>query len=277
MTVNIRADRERDPDGDPLNYSWSATGGRVNGNGPQVRWTAGRGGAGQLHGHRPSSMTGTAGRQHARQTRVNPRPNLPPTVIPDGRSRLCVGRRTGAFHGDGPTRTAIRSTIPGGPMAAISSPAGTSGDLDTTGLAPGNYTVTVRVEDGRGGAADASKAMEVQAPPPPPQATKLDGCDFKPANGSRVDNVCKRVLDDIALRLQNEARVDPRDRRLRRSQGARTDQSGRPPRADNAAQYLADKGVDRSRIITRTGAGQAGAGQQNRHIDIICVPQGATY
>ena len=47
--------------------------------------------------------------------------------------------------------------------------------------------------------------------------------------------------------------------------------------ADNAAKYLTDKGVDASRITTRTGAGQEGAGQANSHIDIIWVPEGATY
>ena len=91
-----------------------------------------------------------------------------------------------------------------------------------------------------------------------------------------MDNVCKRVLDDVALRLQNDPRAtvviigfaDPRERRPDQLAGNR---------GGNAVQYLGDKGVDRSRITTRTGAGQAGAGQANRRIDIIWVPEGATY
>jgi hypothetical protein len=40
--------------------------------------------------------------------------------------------------------------------------------------------------------------------------------------------------------------------------------------------YLGEKGIDASRVKTRTGSGQAGA-EQNRHIDVIWVPEGATY
>jgi outer membrane protein OmpA-like peptidoglycan-associated protein len=207
---------------------------------------------------------------------VQQRPNRPPTVS-------LSGDRASVFAGERVHYTATGSDPDGDPLSYTwranggnLSPANASADLDTTGMAPGNYTVTVRVEDGRGGAADASAGLEVKTPPPPPQASKINGCDFKLANNARVDNVCKRVLDDIAVRLQNEARAtvviigyaDPKERRA--DQLAST-------RADDVAQYLAGKGVDRSRIVTRTGAGQAGAGQQDRRIDVIWVPEGATY
>jgi len=147
--------------------------------------------------------------------------------------------------------------------------------LDTTGLAPGAYTATVRCEDGRGGAADASATVQVQAPPPPPMASKINQCDFRALNSARVDNVCKRLLDDVALRLQNDPRAtvvivgyaDPRERRPDTLAGTR---------ASNAVNYLAtDRGVDRTRMSTQTGTGQAGAA--NRRVDIIWVPAGATY
>lgn len=264
------------PDGNPLNYTWSATGGSVSGNGPQVRWTPGAAAPGNYtitavvdDGH---SGTATC----AVQALVNPRPNLPPTVtLTSDRDSVLVGERVHfTANGSDPQNYPLNYTwrTNGGNLNA----SGTSGDLDTTGLAPGSYTVTVRVDDGRGGAADASKAINVQAPPPPPQATKLDGCDFKPVNGSRVDNVCKRELDDAAVRLQSApgsslvivGYADPKERGPAKLAG---------DRGESAAKYLADKGVDRSRITTRTGTGQTGAGQQNRHIDIIFVPQGATY
>jgi flagellar motor protein MotB len=47
-------------------------------------------------------------------------------------------------------------------------------------------------------------------------------------------------------------------------------------RATNAVKYLGEKGIDASRVATRTGAGQAGA-TDNRRIDVIWVPEGATY
>ena len=37
------------------------------------------------------------------------------------------------------------------------------------------------------------------------------------------------------------------------------------------------KGIDQSRITVRAGSGQEGAGAANRRIDIIWVPEGATY
>src|SRR4029077_7495984 len=52
---------------------------------------------------------------------------------------------------------------------------GSSVRLDTSGLAPGQYTVTGRGDDGRGGTADCTVNIETeappkaQAPPPPPE------------------------------------------------------------------------------------------------------------
>ena len=48
-------------------------------------------------------------------------------------------------------------------------------------------------------------------------------------------------------------------------------------RGDNAAKYLTSKGVDAARINVRAAGGQAGAGAQNRRLDVIWVPQGASY
>ena len=78
--------------------------------------------------------------------------------------------------------------------------------LDTSGLAPGTYTVTGRVENGAGGAADCSTSVTVQQPPAPPQASKISECSFTPGS-ARVDNVCKRVLDDAAVRLQSDPKA----------------------------------------------------------------------
>jgi flagellar motor protein MotB len=47
-------------------------------------------------------------------------------------------------------------------------------------------------------------------------------------------------------------------------------------RATNGVKYLGEKGIDPSRVTTRTGSGQAGA-TDNRRIDVIWVPEGATF
>ena len=265
-----------DPDNDVLTYSWTATGGSVNGTGPQVRWLS----AGVRPGNYTVTVTVNDGRGGTATCSVNPvvavRPNRPPTVtLTSDRDTVFIGERVlftavGADPDNDPLTYTWRTTC--GQLSGT----GTTDTLDTTGVTPGVCTVTVRVDDGRGGAADASKGVNVQAPPPPPQASKMNSCDFKPASSSRVDNVCKRILDDVGLRLQNEPKgtvvvvgfADPKP-------AARADKLAKD-RGDNTAKYLTDKGVDRSRITTRTGAGQAGA-KDNSRIDIIWVPEGATY
>jgi outer membrane protein OmpA-like peptidoglycan-associated protein len=106
-------------------------------------------------------------------------------------------------------------------------------------------------------------------------ASKISECAFGKLLSTRIDNVCKRVLDDVALRLQSEPRAtaviigysDPKERQPTRIAG---------DRATNGVKYLGEKGIDASRVTTRTGAGQAGATNTQR-IDVIFVPEGATY
>jgi hypothetical protein len=153
---------------------------------------------------------------------------------------------------------------------------GASVDLDTSGVAPGKYTVTGRVDDGRGLAADCTVGVEVQAPPPPPQASKVNECEFTHVGIPRVDNACKRILDDVVLRLKNEPRgtivivgyADPKE--LKPDALAQK-------RASNTKDYIVSNGVDGTRITVRGASGQKGADKENRRVDIIWVPEGATY
>jgi outer membrane protein OmpA-like peptidoglycan-associated protein len=266
-----------DPDNDSLTYTWSATGGRVEGSGPQVRWLS----AGVAPGTYTVTVRVDDGRggyaSCSSEVRVELKPNHPPIIsscAPD-RTSVFAGERvhitTTASDPDGDQLTYTWRTN-GGRLTG----SGPAVDLDTTGLAPGTYSVTVRVDDGHGGAADCTTTIEVRTPPPPPQASKLNECLFGRLQSARVDNVCKRILDDVALRMQNEPSAtlvivgyaDPRERRPEQLAGNR---------ASNAAQYLEGKGIDASRITTRSRTGQPGAGRENRRIDIIWVPEGATF
>jgi outer membrane protein OmpA-like peptidoglycan-associated protein len=278
-TVAMLTVNSSDPDGDTLSYTYSATGGMITGTGTTARW--------DLAGQNPGSYNGTAqvSDGHGGMTScmaavtLNPQPpppNRPPTVsLRVDRPSVVAGERDGltatCTDPDGDPVTLTWSSN-GGQIVG----SGGSVQLDTTGLAPNTYTVTVRCQDNHGAAADAAASVQVQAPPPPPEATKISQCDFR-LNSARVDNVCKRVLDDVAVRLQNDAQAtvvivgyaDPRERRAQTLAGNR---------ATNAVNYLAmSRNIDRSRMSTRIGTGQAGAGAANRHIDIIWVPQGATY
>jgi hypothetical protein len=53
--------------------------------------------------------------------------------------------------------------------------------------------------------------------------------------------------------------------------------SSNPKTADAALSADTSPATDESPAQKATGSGQAGAGEQNRRIDIIWVPEGATY
>jgi outer membrane protein OmpA-like peptidoglycan-associated protein len=147
--------------------------------------------------------------------------------------------------------------------------------LDTTGLAEGNYVVTGRVDDPAGLAADCSVPIRVSAAAAPPQASKTHEGFFR-TQSAVVDNVFKRILDDVALRMNG----DPSGRVLlvgyADARETNADQLAQQ-RAANAKAYLVGKGVSAERIDTRVAAGQAGAGRQNQRVDVIWIPAGATY
>ena len=48
-------------------------------------------------------------------------------------------------------------------------------------------------------------------------------------------------------------------------------------RGDAAKKYVTDKGIAATRIDVRKAGGQAGAAKQNRRIDVVWVPEGASY
>jgi len=264
-----------DPDNDPLTYTWSSTCGKVDGTGSQVRWLS----VGVPQGSCTITAKVDDGRGGAANSSVSvqvvPKPNHPPTIT-------CSADRTSVFAGERVHISTNASDPDGDPLTYTWRANGgrivgngAAVDFDTTGLAPGNYTITVRVDDGRGGAADCTSTVEVKAVPPPPQASKISDCAFGKPLSTRIDNVCKRILDDVALRLQNEPRgsaviigySDPKESKPDKIAG---------DRGTNAVKYLGEKGIDASRVTTRTGSGQAGA-TDNRRIDVIWVPEGATY
>ena len=93
---------------------------------------------------------------------------------------------------------------------------------------------------------------------------------------------CKRILDNVALRLQNETGAhvvvigyassgkSARSRRLAERRAA--------ARAENTKKYLVSKGISGDRVETRTGTPKSGASlKQKKPIEIIWVPEGATF
>ena len=275
VAVHVNANS---PDNLPLTYSYTASGGTVEGNGPDARWNP--------SGVNPGSYTvnvkvddgkgGTASCTAA--ISVEEKPHHPPTVsVTANPTTVMPGERsTISCNGTSPdnlpltyTYTASSGQIAGdGPQA----------QFDSTGAQPGSVTVKCEVTDSRGDKGEGSTTVEVQQPPPPPQATKVGDCGYTTAGVSRVDNACKRVLDDVALRLKNEPNAklviigyaDPKEPKSS-VLAAR--------RAELAKQFLGEKSIDASRITTRTGEAskEKGSEKENRRIEMVFVPEGATY
>lgn len=275
VSIHVNAS---DPDNDPLTYSYTASSGSVEGTGPDARFST--------SGLAKGSYTVTAKVDDGRggtatcaaDITVAERPNRPPTIsCATDRSPIMPGERTGitatASDPDGDPLTYSYSAT-GGQVTGN----GPKAEFDSTGLSAGSYTVKCSVSDGRGGTADASTNVDVEQPPPPPQAAKAGDCGYNKAGASRFDNACKRVGDDVALRLKN----DPNAKLVivgfadkKEPKAAKLAQT----RADLAKKYIVEKGVDASRISTRTGEASTEKGQEkaNRRVDFVVVPEGATY
>src|SRR5258708_17597993 len=154
-----------DPHNDPLTYAWSATGGSVAGTGPEVRWNAGNAA--------PGAYTVTARVDDGRggnascsaDVQVEPRPNRPPTITCAANpATVEVGQQSNisatASDPDNDPLTYTYTTS-GGRITG----SGANVQLDTTGGAPGTYTVACSVDDGRGGTASASTTINVRPIP----------------------------------------------------------------------------------------------------------------
>jgi outer membrane protein OmpA-like peptidoglycan-associated protein len=266
-----------DLNGRPMTYVWTANGGKISGVGAFVRWdSAGAGPGNYTLTSRVENGAGTTSSCSANVS-VQPKPVPPaPTMscTANPATVLAGERATIAANVNDPSGSALTYTwqTNGGQIIGD----GASVQLDTSGLQPGNYVVTGRAETVTHAACDCSANVTVQAPAPVPQASKVNACEFT-AGSAQADNVCKRNLDDVAVRLQSDPKSkvvltgysDPKE--------ARADKLA-ALRGDVCKKYLDDKsGIDASRVEVRTAAGIAGAGKENRRLDIIFVPDGASY
>jgi hypothetical protein len=267
-----------DADNDPLTYSYTATGGTVDGSGPDVRWNSSGLAIGNytVNAKVDDGRGGTA--SCATDVAVAKRPNQPPVIscAPE-RNPIIAGERVAinskASDPDNDPLTYSYSAT-GGQISGN----GPTAQFDSTGLSAGSYTVTCTADDGRGGRTSATTTVDVQQPAPPPQATKVGDCGYTKVGAGRFDNACKRVGDDVALRLKGDPNAklvivgyaDPKE-----PNAAKLAQT----RADGAKKYLGEKAIDASRITTRVGAAstEKGTEKDNRRVDFVIVPEGANY
>ena len=153
-----------DQDNDPLTYTYTASSGTVDGTGPDVRWNPSGMAIGTytVNAKVDDGRGGTA--SCAADITVAKRPNRPPVIscAPE-RSPINAGEQVNvvstASDPDGDPLTYSYSAT-GGQVSGT----GPTGSFDSTGLAPGSYTVTCTADDGRGGRTSATTNVDVQQP-----------------------------------------------------------------------------------------------------------------
>ena len=199
--------------------------------------------------------------------------NRPPTVSLDAdktNAMTCdtVRFRANASDPDGDTLTYAWTTSAGRTVGE-----GANVTLEPGCLPAGtDVTVTVTVNDGHDHSASASRHVLIEAKPKPQTVTRSVGPfpSVRVGGGTRLNNIDKSVLDDMATRL----RQDPGSRLLVVGHA----EKGEPKpdvlsrkRAEAVKAYIVkERGIDASRIITR-GAGAGGG----RRAELTFVPDGA--
>ncbi|HMF90356.1 MAG TPA: OmpA family protein [Candidatus Angelobacter sp.] len=139
--------------------------------------------------------------------------------------------------------------------------------LDTTDAGAGPIAVRATAFDDRQLSATAVTTVNVEAPvSAKPVAQSMTSLEFKPMS-AYVDNRSKAILDDVALKLQQ----DPNSTALLSGSAEEKEPSRlATQRAENTKTYLTkSKGIDPARIQTKTGA------TPGRKVEIWTVPPGA--
>ncbi|HVP42521.1 MAG TPA: OmpA family protein [Terriglobales bacterium] len=190
----------------------------------------------------------------------------PPTIS-------CMAKPATIRVGESSTITCDASSPDNRPLQfAFASNGGAMTQRDNVGMLTSNDVGSISVKatatDDRNLSAVALTTVNVEAPPAAPTASKMNEIAFK-NNSAYVDNRAKAVLDDVALKLQQDPNsavtlvgmADAKEAGAKRLAERR---------ATNAAAYLSkSKGIDAARIHTKGGT------EGGKKADIWMVPAGA--
>jgi len=150
---------------------------------------------------------------------------------------------------------------------------GSKATLEFTSPTETTSTVTVRASDDHGNSATSDATVrQGQAAPPKAEAVSCTSGGF-PRNLSRLNNVDKACLDDVAQRLS----ADPRSHVVVIGYADADETSPNTigtKRADAVGDYLEARGIEASRITTRSAGATQATG--NRRVEVWFVPEGAT-
>ncbi|MBI4444527.1 MAG: PKD domain-containing protein [Acidobacteria bacterium] len=267
-SVTLRA-RASDPNNDPLTYSWTVDGQAVTNDAPEfVFGTAGRTVGDHTVRVTVTDVDGMSASCDFRVT-INRRPNRPPTVS------LTLDKNE-VFAGETVNATAQGSDPDGDPLTYAwtvdgqnRSETSTQLAINTSGMAGGSHSVTVTVNDGRGGTASDTESFTVR--------------EKIVIQYDRLDNVAKARLDEIALRMQQDSRLRAVITGHTDSRGTqRAKERAAARRANDAKDYLVKQhNIDEARIEVRNASDSqpvadnatAEGRRQNQRIEIeLFVP-----
>jgi len=151
--------------------------------------------------------------------------------------------------------------------------------LDTTNVPPGPLSVNVDITDVHGLSASCTATASVMAPPAPEVVSEslISDCEFNnPKKHARVDNQCKAVLDEVALRLQHEPNGKLVVVGCEDEQESVTVKDVSSLRAANTKAYLtggeAKQQIDSARIEVRKSTNACG-----RKARFYFVPEGGSF
>src|ERR1700686_3242929 len=162
------------PDSLPLTYSYTATGGAVEGTGPDARWnTSGVSiGSYTVTAKVDDGKGGTA--SCTADIRVEERPHHPPTISCSANpTSIKVGERsTITCNGNSPDNLPLTYSYSASSGQVTGN--GAQAQFDSSGVQPGTYSAKGEVTDSRGDKADSSADVQVTQPAPPPEQIRLE-------------------------------------------------------------------------------------------------------
>ncbi len=232
-----------DPNGDTLTYSWTVDGQSVSNNSPDFEF----GTAGKSIGQHQVRVTVTDVDNMSASCEftvtVNRRPNNNPTCS------LSLDKTT-VVAGEPVTATAQASDPDNDPLTyhwqvdgQSRSESGTTLTVNTSGITGGSHSVTLNVNDDRGGSCTSTQAFSV--------TEKV----IIPMTGNRPDNKAKAQLDEIALKMQQNPQLHARLTGYTDSTGSEANnQTVGMRRAEAVKDYLVKQhNIDAGRIETNSG------------------------